>query len=293
MKPAAFVPYDLTRENYTRLLWIFEGFTSYYDDVMLARAGKLSEEAYLKSVGRNIAQVMKGPGRLNQSVADSSFDAWTKYYRQDENAPNAIVSYYTKGALVALCIDSALRRQTGGQKCLDDVMRLMWQRKGLSGEGLQENEFPGLVLEATGVDLGQEISQWTQSTEELPVGDALKAYGFTLNQTQNDEQIYLGLHGQFKAEGMLVKQVINGSPAHASGISAGDLLVALGEKRLTETHYKRLLAASKPGAELRAVAFRAERLLEFSLLAGKPASNEWTIQKLEQIEGDTVPAPWL
>lgn len=293
MKPAAFVPYDLTRENYTRLLWIFEGFTSYYDDVMLARAGKLTEEAYLKSVGRNVAQVMKGPGRLNQSVADSSFDAWTKYYRQDENAPNAIVSYYTKGSLVALCIDSVLRQRTSGQKNLDDVMRLMWQKKGSGREGLQEDEFPGLVLEATGVDLGQEISEWTQSTAELPLNDALKAYGFTLSQTPNDEQIYLGLHGQFKPEGMLVKQVINGGPAHASGISAGDLLVSLGEKKLTETHYKRMLAASQPGVALRAIGFRAERLLEFSLLAGKPVSNEWTIKKLEQIDGSTVPAPWL
>lgn len=293
MKPAAFVPYDLTQENYTRLLWIFEGFTSYYDDVMLARAGRLNEEAYLKSMGRNIAQVMKGPGRLNQSVADSSFDAWTKYYRQDENAPNAIVSYYTKGSLVALCIDAAIRQQTGGQKSLDDVMRLMWQRKGLTGEGLREDEFPRLVLEATGIELSREIAQWTDSTDELPLGDALKAYGLTLSQSQNEEQIYLGLHGQFKPEGMLVKQVINGSPAHASGISAGDLLVAMGGKRLTETHYKRLLASSQPSTEVHAIGFRAERLMEFDLLAGKPASNEWTIKKLEQIEGKTVPAPWL
>jgi len=166
-------------------------------------------------------------------------------------------------------------------------------KKGSGREGLQEDEFPGLVLEATGVDLGQEISEWTQSTAELPLNDALKAYGFTLSQTPNDEQIYLGLHGQFKPEGMLVKQVINGGPAHASGISAGDLLVSLGEKKLTETHYKRMLAASQPGVALRAIGFRAERLLEFSLLAGKPVSNEWTIKKLEQIDGSTVPAPWL
>lgn len=293
MKPAAFVPYDLTQENYTRLLWIFEGFTSYYDDVVLARAGKLDEEAYLKSVCRNITQVRKGPGRMNQSVSDSSFDAWTKYYRQDENAPNAIVSYYTKGSLVALCIDSAIRKQSSGQKSLDDVMRLMWQRKGLTGEGLKEDEFPGLVLEATGIELNREIEQWTQSTDELPLDDALKTFGLSLSQTQNDEQIYLGLHGQFKPEGMLVKQVINGGPAHASGISAGDWLVALGEKKLTETNYKRLLAASRPGTPLRAIAFRADRLMEFSLVPAEPASNEWTIKKPEQSEGEVVPAPWL
>lgn len=292
MKPAAFVPYDLTQENYTRLLWIFEGFTSYYDDVMLARAGKMDEAAYLTALGKTIAQVMKGPGRLNQSVADSSFDAWTKYYRQDENAPNAIVSYYTKGALVALCIDSAIRQQTGGQHSLDDVMRLMWQRKGMTGSGLGEDEFSALVLEATGVDLAHSINEWSRGTGELPLAEALKVYGHELEQKQAEDAITLGLHGQFKPEGMLVKQVINGSPAHAAGISAGDVLVALGEKRLTETHYKRALAALRPGTTVKIIGFRAERLCQFTVTSGEAVSNEWSIKKLEQAGGKTLPAPW-
>ena len=293
MKPAAFVPYDLAQENYTRLLWIFEGFTSYYDDLMLARAGKLDEAAYLKAVGRAIAQVMKGPGRLNQSVADSSFDAWTKYYRQDENAPNSIVSYYTKGALVALCLDSSIRQHTAGKKSLDDVMRLMWQRKGLTGEGLREDEFATLVEEASGVDLHQQLHQWTHSTTELPLNETLKAYGFSLSQAHNDDAVYLGLNGQFKPEGMLVKQVINGSPAHLAGVSANDVLVAMGGKRLTETNYKRLLASAKPGDTLQAIGFRAERLMGFSITAGDAASNEWTIEKLDKPEAKVVPCPWL
>ena len=293
MKPAAFVPYDLTQENYTQLLWIFEGFTSYYDDVMLARAGKLDETAYLKGLGRTVAQVMKGPGRLNQSVADSSFDAWTKYYRQDENAPNSIVSYYTKGALVALCLDATIRQHSDGKKTLDDVMRLMWQRKGETGEGLQENEFPELVQEATGLDLQTEIRQWTQSTDELPLTQALKVYGLSINQESNEEAVYLGLTGQFKPEGMLVKQVINGGPAHMAGVSAGDLLMALGEKRLTESHYKRLLASTLPGTELKALGFRAERLMSFSMVAAEPLSNDWAIKKIDKPEGKTLPCPWL
>jgi len=292
MKPAAFVPYDLTQENYTGLLWIFEGFTSYYDDVMLARAGKMDETAYLTALGKTIAQVMKGPGRLNQSVADSSFDAWTKYYRQDENAPNAIVSYYTKGALVALCIDSAIREHTSGQKSLDDAMRLMWRRKGLTGSGLGEDEFESLVHEATGVDLTHSIRAWSQSTVELPLADALKTYGYELEEKSAEEAIYLGLHGQFKPEGMLVKQVINGSPAHVAGISAGDILVALGDKRLNETNYKRMLASSRPGTSLKAIGFRAERLCEFTVITGEAVSNEWSIKKLEQAGGKTLPAPW-
>lgn len=292
MKPAAFVPYDLTQENYTQLLWVFEGFTSYYDDVMLARAGKMDEAAYLKSLGRTVAQVMKGPGRLNQSVAESSFDAWTKYYRQDENAPNAIVSYYTKGSLVALCIDASIREKTAGKKSLDDVMRLMWKLKGETGVGLHEEEFARLVQQATEVDLTQSIQQWTQTTEELPLQDALKVYGYCLTQAEGDEAIYLGLQGQFKPEGMLVKQVINGSPAHAAGVSAGDVLVALGEKRLTESNYKRLLASSRPGCTLKATGFRAERLTSFELVAAEPVSNEWTIKKLDNPDQKTWPTPW-
>lgn len=292
IKPAAFVPYDLKQENYTRLLWVFEGFTSYYDDVMLARTGKLDEAAYLKSLGKTVAQVMKGPGRLNQSVAESSFDAWTKYYRQDENAPNAIVSYYTKGALVALCIDSAIRQHSNGKKSLDDVMRLMWKRKGETGEGLQENEFSNLVYDATAIDLKSQIQQWTQSTEELPLAEALKVYGFFIEREHGDEAIYLGITGQFKPEGMLVKQVINSGPAHLAGISAGDLLVALGGKRLTENNYKRLLASVTLGNELNAIGFRAERLMSFTLQTAAPVSNEWTIKKLEKPEGKTVPCPW-
>lgn len=293
MKPAAFVPYDLTQENYTRLLWIFEGFTSYYDELMLVRAQAIDETTYLKALSKTISQVMKGPGHLNQSVADSSFDAWTKYYRQDENAPNAIVSYYTKGALVALCIDSLIRQHTAGEKSLDDVMRLMWQHHIETGHGLQEDGFSSLVLKATGVDLTLEIAQFTQSTAELPLEDALRAYGFLLKQTKNEEAVYLGLHTEFKPESMLVKQVINNSPAHAAGISAGDMLIALGEKRLTESNYKRLLMGLKPGVALSALGFRAERLMAFSVVTGEPCSNEWEIKKLEKPEHPTVPAPWL
>ncbi len=106
IKPAAFVPYDLARENYTTQLWAFEGITSYYDDLALVRSGLIDARAsYLEAVARTITQLLRTPGRRRQSVAESSFDAWIKYYRQDENSPNAIVSYYGKGALVALCLD--------------------------------------------------------------------------------------------------------------------------------------------------------------------------------------------
>ena len=130
IKPAAFVPYDLYRETPTRQLWAFEGFTAYYDDLMLVRSGVIPPESYLELLGQTITRVLRGSGRHQQSVADSSFDAWTKFYRQDENASNAIVSYYTKGALIALALDLMIREASNGQRSLDDLMRQLWQRYG-------------------------------------------------------------------------------------------------------------------------------------------------------------------
>src|SRR5262249_37282953 len=120
IRPAAFVPYDLTRENYTQLLWVFEGFTAYYDDLLLARCGLYTEAQYLEALGKTLTTVMQRTGRLKQSTAESSFDAWIKYYRTDENAPNSVVSYYQKGSLVAAAIDLTLRERTAGRRSLDD-----------------------------------------------------------------------------------------------------------------------------------------------------------------------------
>src|SRR5690606_32949346 len=106
------------------------GFTSYYDDLMLARSGVIDRDAYLGVLAKSISAVLRGGGRHLQSVAESSFDAWIKYYRQDENAPNAIVSYYTKGSLVALALDLTIRERSAGRRSLDDVMRLLWTRFG-------------------------------------------------------------------------------------------------------------------------------------------------------------------
>src|SRR5690606_28883954 len=186
IKPAAFVPYDLSRPNHTELLWVFEGFTSYYDDLMLLRAGVIDESAYLKRVGRTLDQVLRAGGRLKQSVAESSFDAWTRYYKQDENSPNALVSYYTKGALVALGLDLEIRRQSGGARSLDDVMRLLWRRYGRdfyrgSPRGVAEDAMPALIRAATGADVADFISRYALGREDVPLKAALARAGIELS----------------------------------------------------------------------------------------------------------------
>src|SRR4029078_1623079 len=151
IKPAAFVPYDLAREGYTRQLWAFEGITSYYDDLALVRSGLVDDKRYLELLGRTITQVLRTPGRHRQSIGDSSFDAWIKFYRQDENSPNAIVSYYAKGSLVALALDLTLR--SAGRTSLDSVMRTLWERHGRAGIGVPEGAIESIVGELAGEDM--------------------------------------------------------------------------------------------------------------------------------------------
>ncbi|MDB5746195.1 MAG: peptidase, partial [Massilia sp.] len=185
IKPAVFAPYDLQVENYTPLLWLFEGFTSYYDDLMLVRAGIIGEATYLKLLGKTVGGVLRGSGRTKQSVAESSFDAWSKYYRQDENAPNAIISYYTKGSLIALAFDLTIRAKTGGAKSLDDVMRALWERYGRdfyagAGRGVTEQEVEALFDEVSGLRLRPLFEKYVRGTEDIPLAKLFAPFGVKL-----------------------------------------------------------------------------------------------------------------
>src|SRR6267143_4529457 len=169
IRPAAFTPYDLDSENYTTLLWAFEGITSYYGDLFLVRSGLISRDAYLESVAKSVTSVLRSSGRKKQTVTESSFDAWIKYYRQDENAPNAVVSYYVKGSLVALCLDLLIRQVTGSRKSLDHVMRALWKRHVLKGTGVEENGIERLAEEVTGLKLHRFFDQALRGTGDLPL----------------------------------------------------------------------------------------------------------------------------
>ena len=265
IKPAAFVPYDLTQENYTSLLWIFEGFTSYYDDLFLVRTGLASETQYLAMLAKVIDDVMAGAGRTTQSVAESSFDAWVKYYRQDENAPNAVVSYYKKGSLVALCLDLLIRRKTAGKASLDDVMRLLWQRYGrdfYSGQqrGLDEDAFPALVREATGVDVRAEVRRWAYGTDELPLAASLSALALTLEFEPIGPAPVIGARVATAGGDVKLAGVTIGGAAHQAGLSAGDVLVAIDDLRVQPGRLDGLLARYRVGDEVRITAFRGDVL---------------------------------
>lgn len=284
IKPAAFVPYDLTRENYTSLLWLFEGFTSYYDDLMLVRSGLMSQDDYFAALGRTVGGVLRGTGRLKQSVAESSFDAWIKYYRQDENATNAIVSYYTKGSLVALAFDLAIRAQTRNRKSLDDVMRLLWQRYGRDfyrgkQAGVEENEVETLIEEATGVALGRLFADAVHGTRDLPLAELLAPFGVTLTPdvaTGAAAKPTIGARPRGGADCTLAA-VYEGGAAHRAGLSAGDTLIAVDGLRVTGTNLDALLARYRPGDKVEVHAFRRDELRTAKLKLDGPEVTRYRL----------------
>ncbi|UOO82515.1 M61 family peptidase [Uruburuella testudinis] len=180
IKPAAFTPYQLDQESYTEQLWAFEGITSYYDDLFLARSGVISPETYLKLLAQTITRVQQGKGRLKQTLAESSFSAWHKFYKQDENSPNAIVSYYQKGALAALCLDLLIRRQSSGAHSLDSVMQQLYRDWFATGAGIAEQQWQVRCQQITGLNLHDFFQTALYSTEDLPLNSCLQSVGVAL-----------------------------------------------------------------------------------------------------------------
>ncbi|WP_342129262.1 M61 family metallopeptidase [Hydrogenophaga sp. OTU3427] len=218
LRPAEFRRYDYDRENHTELLWFFEGFTSYYDDLLLRRAGLITPAVYLQLLGKTANQVLQTPGREVQSVAQASFEAWTKYYRVQENTANATVSYYTKGALVAACIDLTLRAE--GRSNLDEVMRALWQR--CDGGPMKEADLLAVLRRLGGRDFGAEIAAWVHGTAELPLPDKLRAMGLLATDEPAAIAQRLGLRVSEGTGGIAIKTVLHGSVAAAAGLAAGD-----------------------------------------------------------------------
>ena len=260
MRPAEFARCDYTRENYTELLWFFEGFTSYYDDLLLLRSGLIDEARYLRLLARTASGVWATPGAQVQSVAQSSFDAWVKYYRQDENTPNATVSYYTKGALVALALDLTLRSESSGS--LDDVMRQLWRTS--AGGPISEADIAAALQAIGGRSYAFELAQWVHGTEALPLQDRLAHFAVDWQHTPATLVQRLGLRASESAlTGVRITQVLRGGAAEQAGLSAGDDLLAVDGWRVRRLDDAlRLLKSGMPAALLVA---RDQRVLTLNL----------------------------
>ena len=261
LRPVGLARYDYTQENYTDLLWFFEGFTSYYDDVLLCRAELISPAVYLKLLGKNINSVLQTPGRKKHSVAQSSFEAWTKLYLQDANSPNLSVSYYAKGSLVGLCLDLSLR-QAGHS--LDEVMRGLWKR--CKAGPLHEADVLQVLKDITGRSWHRELKAWVHGTADLPLLELLNAQGVDIHFDNAPLTQQLGLRVQ-ENHAVQVKTVLNGSVCEAAGFAPGDEWLGL------------TVSANTASAS----AWRIKRIDQLPAILGKHKSFTALISRDEQL----------
>lgn len=263
LRPAEFRRYDYTQENYTELLWFFEGFTSYYDDLILRRAGLIDAPQYLRLLAKTIAGVLGSPGRQVQSVAQASFDAWVKYYRGDENTPNSTISYYTKGSLVALALDLSLRADGGS---LDAVMRGLWQRS--AGGPIAESDIAAVLAEVGQRSYTKELAAWVHGTGELPLQRLLGSVGVEWQAQAATLAQRLGVRVSESAlTGVKVTHVLRGGAGEQAGLAAGDEVIALNDWRLRRLDDA--LRLLQPGERGTLIVVRDQRLHHLPLTMPK------------------------
>ncbi|HEX6038546.1 M61 family metallopeptidase [Longimicrobium sp.] len=295
IRPAALGPFDYTRENYTRDLWVVEGITTYYTDLLLRRAGIIPQQRYLEKLADMISRFQTLPGRAVQPLADSSFDTWIKFYRPDANTPNATISYYQKGALVALLLDLRIRAATENARSLDDLMRLLWERYGAPDAGFPEGAVEDAAAEVAGTELRGFFDHALRSTGELDYAGALAAAGLQLvpvheaaaaappqgGQTPRvPEESRTGLTLTRTETGRItVTNVLAGSAAWQAGVNAGDELVALDGFRVPSPEWlnQRLMEFER-GVQVQLTVFRRDELRTLMLTVDRAPPPRFVVR---------------
>lgn len=287
LRPRALGPFDYEAENYTPSLWVSEGLTSYYADLALVRSGLITPEDYLARLSGAIADLQSQPGRLVQSAAESSFDAWIKGYRPDENSPNTGISYYTEGTVMGFLLDARIRAATGDQKSLDDVMRLAYQR--FSGAtGFTPGEFRDCIEEVA----GREVAEWTEKLESDAVDFdytmELAHFGLQFqppasestgsDEREKEPQGWLGVGVRVNGAGTFVSSVLRGTPAYEAGLNVEDEILAIGDRRISATFWPHLGEYFRPGDTAELLVARRGKLLRLPVTFGKEPVSSWRIE---------------
>ena len=274
IRPDALGPFDYTRENYTKLLWVAEGLTSYYELLFLRRAGLISDREYLNLVAKAIQDLQNTPGRLVMSVEEASFDAWIKFYRPDENSINSQISYYDKGAILGLLLDLHIRQRSKGKRSLDDVMRYLYAEYSKKGRNYTPEDFQRAAEWAAGSSLDDFFTRAVRGREELDYNAALKGVGLRLETTGASslippvEKAYLGARVEQDNDRLLVKRVYAGTPAYDQGLNTNDQIVALDNMRVNEEGFNARLAEKRPGDTITLTLFRLDDLRTLTIKLG-------------------------
>ena len=308
IQPAVYQTTDLNTPVYTNQLWWFEGITSFYDGLILQRAGIVSKEDYLKRLAKEMTRVYRMPGRFKQSVAESSFLTWTKFYQQDENAPNAIISYYTKGSLIALGLDLTIRAHTQNEKSLDTVLLYLWQHYGLSGKGLKEGEIEAICSQVSGLGLKSFFDAYLYGTEDLPFEELFAELGIDfqlrpatsakdLGGPTETTQFPLNLGANFAAtehQTVKVTHVWEALTAYQAGLAAGDEIIALNHFKISNPQsLEDFLKRYQVGDILDCHYFRRDELKHTQLVLQAPICDRVVLSWLDTGETTDEVLEWL
>ena len=261
IRPDVLGPFDYTQENYTKMLWVAEGITDYYSDLLLRRAGLITENEFLNATARAIQALQNTPGRMEQSLEESSFDTWIKFYRPDENTINSQVSYYDKGAIAGLLLDLEIRKRSNNGKSLDDVLRYLYTEFFKKNRNYGPADFQKASELMAGSSLENFFSKYVRGTEELDYNAALEAAGLRLDTGVGPaERVYLGADVAQENDRLVVRRVHAGSPAYDQGLNADDQIVALDNARVTRDSFNARIAEKKPGDVINLTIFRFDEL---------------------------------
>ncbi len=287
IRPDALGPFDYTKENYIRLLWVAEGITDYYARLALRRAGLISAKDFLAENARAFQNLQNTPGRLEMSAEESSFDTWIKYYRQDENSVNSQVDYYDKGAILGLLLDLEIRRQSKGSKSLDDVMRYLYTEFYKKDRNYTPEDFQKACELMAGESLEQFFAKYVRGREELDYNSALIAAGLRLETSGSSatskpvEKPYLVADLAQEGDRLMVRRVYAGAPAYEQGLNTGDQIVALNNMRANKDFFDARVAEKRPGDLVTLTIFRSDDLSTLLIKLGGRVDPVYQIVALE------------
>ncbi|MCA9279264.1 MAG: M61 family metallopeptidase [Phycisphaeraceae bacterium] len=278
-RPAGITPYDYEKENYTTQLWIAEGTTSYYDDLMLVRAGLIDTSEYFRRIVGGHNYVLNRPGAKVQSLAESSYDAWIKFNASWPDSANTTVSFYTKGAMVSLLLDMEIRASTGNAKSLDDVMHTMYERFPQPGPGYTEADFQGVVEHIAGKPMDSFFEVFVNGTTDLPLVEALQNVGLELARSSDRVEAYVGINANESNGTWKVSSVASDGPAFDAGIVVDDEIVAVNNKRVSGS-VNDAIDDLEPGDDVVVTMFRHGELVHVTFPAGSRNTGRWEIKRM-------------
>jgi predicted metalloprotease with PDZ domain len=281
LRPVELGPFDYENENITRSLWIVEGFTDYYADLQVQRAGLQSRDEYLDDLSNTIELLQTTPGRLVQSAEMASFDAWIKYYRPDENSNNTSISYYTKGTVIAFLLDAKIRKATNGAKSLDDVMRAAYQ-KFSGAKGYTEDEFRAVAEQVGGVNLKPFFEAAVRGTKELDYAEALDAFGLRFKAapapSPERTKAWAGMSTRNDNGRLVIASVQRESPADISGLNVDDEILAIDDFRVRADRLENRLEQYRAGDKVTFLVARREQLVRIPVTFGTEPQRGWRLE---------------